>query len=98
MLFYVTDANADIERLKYPYKYFERYRMIRKKFGAFWQKGVNCFWQSVDAILEEVFLAKVIDANQNTSIFHYMHHEIMYEGIHIPWKECQLLTNIFASC
>ena len=28
------------------------------KFGAFWQKGVNYFWQSVDAILEHVSVAK----------------------------------------
>ena len=28
------------------------------KVWAFWQKGVNYFWQSVDAILEYVSVAK----------------------------------------
>ena len=28
------------------------------KFWTFWQKGVNYFWQSVDAILEHVSVAK----------------------------------------
>ena len=32
--------------------------MIRTmKFWAFWQKYVNYFWQSVDTILEEMFVA-----------------------------------------
>ena len=43
------------------------------KFWAFWQKGVSYFWQSVDAILEHVSVAKTNGwcyiINWKTSIF-----------------------------
>ena len=38
---------------------FEQYRIIQLML-SFWQKGVNYFWQSVDAFLEEVSVAKTI--------------------------------------
>ena len=34
--------------------------MTYTKFWAFWQKVVNHFWQSVDAILEDVPVTKTI--------------------------------------
>ena len=30
------------------------------EFWAFWQKSLNCFWQSVDAILKEAPVARTI--------------------------------------
>ena len=39
---------------------FEQNRMVYTKFWAFWQKMVNHFWQSVDAILEDVSVTEII--------------------------------------
>ena len=45
----------------------------KMKCSAFGQKGVIYFWQSVDAILEDVYVAEAIvwfkNINQKTSIF-----------------------------
>ena len=72
MVLYATIDDADIGRLKIfviPWVVFEpqlakfkHYRMIPNytKLWPFWSKGVNYFWQSVDAILEEVSVAETI--------------------------------------
>ena len=40
---------------------FEQYRMVRTiNFELFWQKMVNHFWQSLDAILEDVSVIEII--------------------------------------
>ena len=36
------------------------YGLNHTKFCAFWQKMVNNFWQSVDAILEDISVAEAI--------------------------------------
>ena len=72
-VFYVTIADADIGSLKslpslfdtYLYHMlvkFEQNRMVRttQNFALFWQKRVNHFWQSIDAILENVSVAETI--------------------------------------
>ena len=66
--FYVTITDTDIGSVKSLYiiwKVFgphdgeiwtKSYRTKWTKFWAFWQKMVNHFWESVDAILEYVFV------------------------------------------
>ena len=41
---------------------FEQNRMVQimQNFVPFWQKMVNIFWQSVDAILEDVSVTETI--------------------------------------
>ena len=67
--FYVTIADADIGNLKSLHTLFEphagkiwtkSYGPNYTKFGAFWQKMVNNFWQSVDAILEDVSVTETV--------------------------------------
>ena len=39
---------------------FEQKHIVRTKFCGFWQKMVNNFWQSIDAILEDVLVTETI--------------------------------------
>ena len=62
-----TIADADIGSLfihyfdKYlDYIWTKSYGPNHTKFCAFWQKMVNKFWQSVDAILEDVSVTETI--------------------------------------
>ena len=71
--FYVTIDDADIGNLKSLHTLFDKYldhmlvkfeqnRMVWtvQKFVLFWQKIVNHFWQSFDAILEDVSVTETI--------------------------------------
>ena len=66
--FHVTIADADIESLKSLHTLFDKYLAIwiklydpnSTKFRASWQKMVNHFWKSVDAILEVVSVTETI--------------------------------------
>ena len=64
---------------------FEQNHMVRTnsydpnftKFWAFWQKVVNHFWQSVDAILEDVSVTETIEELvSKTSYIHFIDFEI----------------------
>ena len=64
---------------------FEQNHMVRTKsydpnftkFWAFWQKVVNHFWQSVDAILEDVSVTETIEELvSKTSYIHLIDFEI----------------------
>ena len=71
--FYVNHSDADILSLKSLLTLFDKFldhmlgkfeqnRMVQimQNFVPFWQKMVNIFWQSVDAILEDVSVTKTI--------------------------------------
>ena len=72
--FYVTRiADADIGSLKSLHTLFDKYldhllvKFEQKSYGpnhtkfyAFWQKMVNNFWQSVDAILKDISVTETI--------------------------------------
>ena len=71
--FYVTIADADIGSLKSLHTLFDKVfgphagRIWTKSYGpnytefwAFWQKMVYHFWQSIDAILEDVSVTETI--------------------------------------
>ena len=66
-------ADVDIGSLKYLHTLFDKYldhmlvkfeqnRMVQtvQKFCVFWQKMVNNFWESADAILEDVSVSETI--------------------------------------
>ena len=72
-MFYVTIADHDNRSLKSLLTLFDKYldhilvkfeqnRMVRteQNFLSFLTKNVNHFWQSVDAILEDVFVTETI--------------------------------------
>ena len=84
--FYITIADADIESLKPLHTSFDKYldhmlvkfeqkRLVRtiQIFWTLWQKMVNHFWQSVDAISEDVPVTEIIvwwlNINLKTLIF-----------------------------
>ena len=71
--FYVTIADADVGSLKSLHTLFDKYldhmlvefeqnHMVRtiQNFEPFWQKMVYHFWQSIDAILEDVSVTETI--------------------------------------
>ena len=67
-VFYVTIADADIRSLKLLDKYLNRMlvkfeqncMVITRKNLSFLKKMVNHFWQSVDVVLEDVSVTKII--------------------------------------
>ena len=71
--FYVTITDADIKSLKFLHTLFDKYldhmlvkfeqnRKVRaiQNFELFHKKKVNHFWQSVDAILEDISVTETI--------------------------------------
>ena len=85
-VFHVTIADADIGSIKFLHTLFDKYldhagEIWTNTYGpnyakcwAFWRKMVNHFWQSVDAILEDVSVTKTIvwcwTINLKIIIFH----------------------------